>query len=336
MTIHRSILDSMARLYDLPPLELKPVAGGHASHVYEYRDGPRRQILKIMPPNPEIDLHAMRSMFEWMAFLAAHGGPVARPIRSRHGNLIEELEHKGQSYLITAYEKAPGVLAEKMSFADWNDEIFQLLGRSVGHCHRVAQEYVPALEEYRRPEWDCEDNCFNPLRDLVDADRIILEQRAKVLDVIRALPKDPEGYGLAHLDLHFGNFFVDAERQKIVLLDFEDCAYGWYIMDIAMLLFDVLVVYDRPDRGQFAERFLLNLLIGYSSQKLIDPFWIDQLPGFLKLLEIGVYAMIYRTYEPATAGEWGRKFMSERRERIEQNVPYVDLDFQALYNRAIS
>jgi amicoumacin kinase len=334
MTIHPSTLDSIARLYNISLSQLQPVAGGHFTHVYEYTDNYRACILRITPPNTHVDLLSMRATLEWLVFLSAHAGPVPRPIHSQNGNLIEVVKFEDQAYIAGAFEKAPGVLAEGMSPADWRDELFQALGSTVGQCHRVAQLYVPAHADFRRPEWDCTDSFFNPKEELIRADGLLLERRAQVLSVIQSLPKDRDNYGLAHLDLHFGNFFVDMAQQRILLFDFDNCAYGWYIMDLAMLLFDVLVVYDGLDRSQFGERFLVNVLRGYHSQLPISRFWVNLLPHFLKLLEIGVYLSLYQTYDSVTADEWVSKFMPERRYRIEYEIPYVDLDFEAMYSKA--
>jgi Ser/Thr protein kinase RdoA (MazF antagonist) len=273
---------------------------------------------------------------EWLAFLAEQNGPVASPVRSSQGKLIELVEHAGQVYLAGAFEKAPGVLAEGMAPGEWSDELFQALGGALGRCHRAAQDYVPRRSELKRPEWDRAGNCFNPIEELEQATPAILERRNAVLAQILALPKDRESYGLAHLDLHFGNFFVDLERQSIVLFDFDDCAYGWYVMDLAMLLFDVLVVYDGLDRERFGERFVTNVLKGYHVHKPVNQFWLRQLPLFLKLLEIGVYVMLAPYYNPATADEWVSKYMPGRRERIEGEVPYLDLDFEGVYRRVLA
>jgi Ser/Thr protein kinase RdoA (MazF antagonist) len=150
------------------------------------------------------------------------------------------------------------------------------------------------------------------------------------LGVIQALPKDAENFGLAHLDLHLANFLVDQQAGTFTFIDFDDCGYGWYVMDIAMLLFDVLVVYDTQDSRVWGERFLKSFLVGYREEKDINSFWVRQLPFFLKLLEIGVYLESNPPYNPETAGEWGRKYMPGRLERILDEVPYVDLDFSHL------
>jgi Ser/Thr protein kinase RdoA (MazF antagonist) len=329
-------LDAIANLYGLSVSQLTPISGGHFALVYEYATDDRHYILRITPPDTDVDLPSTRAMLEWLAFLAAHGGPVSRPVRSLEGNLIEMVKYKDQAYIIGAFEKAAGVLAEGMSPADWSDELFQALGNSLGKCHKVAQDYLPVRAEFKRPEWNEAGNCFNPREALGKAESNILEKRARVLAIIQALPKDRENYGLAHLDLHFGNFFVDVAKRRITLFDFDDCAYGWYVMDLAMLLFDVLVVYDGLDKREFGERFLKNLLKGYLTQKQIGSFWVKQLPHFLKLLEIGIYLMLYRSYDPATAYDWISKFMPGRKERIEQEIPYVDLNFEAIFRSSIS
>ncbi len=97
-----------------------------------------------------------------------------------------------------------------------------------------------------------------------------------------------------------------------------------------MLLFDVLVVYDMEDSRLLGKRFLTSFLAGYREEKVLSEFWVRQLPVFLKLLEIGVYLESNPPYNPETAGEWGRKYMPGRLERIVDEVPYVDLDFEKL------
>lgn len=336
MTKHPFPLETIAKLYGVKVSQLQPMAGGHFAHVYEYANINGACVLRITPAGTDINPSSTQAILEWLAYLSAHDGPVPRPIHSRNGNLLELVEHEKRGYIAVAFEKADGVLAEGMSPDDWSDVLFRALGRTLGICHRVAQDYFPACVEFKRPEWEIGGSCFNPKEQLKDADEIILKKRSQVLSIIRLLPKNRDSYGLAHMDLHFGNFFVDMAQQKIQLFDFDDCSYGWYMMDIAMLLFDVLVVYNGFDQKQFGERFLEQLLRGYLAQKPITQFWISQLPHFLKLLEIGVYTMLYRGYDPATADAWVSKFMPGRRERIEQDIPYADLDFMSVFSKATS
>jgi amicoumacin kinase len=328
-----STLNIIAARYGIAAAELSDLPGGHFNLVYGFKRQNHDFILRITPPNVDITLHSTRLVLEWLAFLEERGGPVSKPVRSLQGNLIEPVQVSGQEYLAAAFEKAPGVLAEGMQPELWNDELIQALGRAIGSCHRIACQYAPC-QEYRRSAWDQASNCFNPLGYLEGADEIILEKRQLILDAIAHLSAEPSCYGLAHLDLHFGNFFVDTATSQITLFDFDDCAYGWYLMDLAMLLFDVLVVYGGTEREKFGARFLEHLSRGYLSQKALESSCAAQIPLFLKLVEIGVYLMLYRVYDPADTDGWVGKFMPGRKQRIEQDLPYANLDFQSIFSKA--
>ena len=123
----------------------------------------------------------------------------------------------------------------------------------------------------------------------------IKARKLEVLAAIDALPKPDDHFTMIHGDFHFGNFFVDPDNDyAITVFDFDDCGYGWPVMDTATQLFDILVLYDGPDRAAFARHFLTCYLRGYRTDRAIDPFWLAQLPHFLKLLEISYYALLAR------------------------------------------
>lgn len=334
MSLHPDLIPMIAGLYNTTPGQLKMVEGGHFSTVFEYKQEGKGRILRVTPPNPDIDLGAMRSILAWMDFLSTHDGPVPRLVRSQNGNPFEVIAFEGETYLASVFERAPGILAEGMALESWSDELFQALGKTLGRCHQIAGRYSPVAQD-QRPTWDRAVNCFNPIKDLEDADVIILDKRSAVMSKMEGLPKAAVNFGLAHMDLHFGNFFVDIDNKQFTLIDFDDCAYGWYMMDIAMLLFDVLVVYSGENRLKFGRRFLENILLGYYTHTPTDVFWIYQLPHFLKLVEIGVYLMLYRDYDPESTDEWVGKFMAGRRERILGEIPYVELDFEDVYNSVV-
>jgi Ser/Thr protein kinase RdoA (MazF antagonist) len=150
------------------------------------------------------------------------------------------------------------------------------------------------------------------------------------MHLVSNMPKDSDSYGLIHADLHCANLFVDADAALVTFFDFDDCCYGWYAMDIAMNLFDMVVLYGGTDEKDLAETFLTDYLAGYVREKPLNGFWLAQLPLFLKLLEIGVYLQVERAYETGTDDTWIGKFMPGRRERIEGGVPFIDLPFAEL------
>ncbi len=185
--------------------------------VFEYTHAGRACILKVIPPNPEIDLSGLSSILDWMAFLAQGGGPVVAPVRSTRGNLVEVLDVQGREWIAVSFEKAPGLLAERLAAEDWTDMLFRRLGQTLGCTHRLAGKYHPPQGITVRPQWDQGENCFHPLGKLATAEPAIKKKYARWLEVIQALPKDDENFGLAHLDLHLANFLVDRQAGTVHL-----------------------------------------------------------------------------------------------------------------------
>ncbi|RPI33313.1 MAG: hypothetical protein EHM70_06425, partial [Chloroflexota bacterium] len=177
------------------------------------------------------------------------------------------------------------------------------------------------------PQWDEVGNCFHPLNELGDSEAAIREKRETLLKQIDAFPKGCQEYGIIHGDLHSENFLVDTASQSITVIDFDDCCTGWFLMDIAMNLFDMVVVYPGEDKDAFAGRFMKSYLKGYLEEKALDEVWIEQLPHFLKLLEIGVYTQVYAFAAREEPGSWVGKFIAGRKSRLENDVPYVNVNF---------
>ena len=66
---------------------------------------------------------------------------------------------------------------------------------------------------------------------------------------------------------------------------------------------------------------------GYNSQYQLEEKWLREIPYFLKLREIDLYAVIHRSFNETEYDNWCRAFMAGRREKIENNQPFADFDF---------
>ena len=322
------LLERAAQCYGVTSKELHPLHGGTASHVYGFSRDSADFVLRITPPDSDLDADAVRAILTWVQALDAHGASVAGPIVSRAGRLVETMTSGEATYVVSAVRSASGVLAERLAFGQWSDALFEAWGQTAGRMHAIAQDDRAQDLALRRPEWDGVDNCFNAPLPAALANTAIAQRHAEARAFVRTLPKDPDGYGMIHGDFHAANFFVEPTNATITVFDFDDCCRGWYTMDIAMALFDMLVVYPNQDREAFAARFFTSFTRGYTRERALDPRWVAQLPCFLKLLEVNLYTMVYADHDPADSTSWIGKFMAgERRERIERGIPYVELDF---------
>lgn len=318
------IMEACAR-FEAQPASVHPLAGGTFTAVFGCRVAGRDCVLRILPGEQAELLSA--TLF-WLDFLSQREAPVARPLRSPAGKLVEPLEAGEGGFVAHLLEKAPGVLAEDLPPEAWDEGLFEDIGRATGRFHTLSAQYQPSAGDPRRPTWQEENaaflsgECHHALPPALQA----LNQRLSA--EMLALPCGSEDFGLVHGDLHFANFFVDHER--ITIFDFDDSCYGWYALDAAMILFDVLVLYPGEDKAAFAQRFLRAFLRGYRSQRAFSTFWLQQMPLLLKIQELWIFALLLPDEQDWEQGSWPAKFMPGRRARLEAGQPYVNVGFNQM------
>ena len=134
---------------------------------------------------------------------------------------------------------------------------------------------------------------------------------------------------MIHQDAHPGNFFVD-EQFNITLFDFDDCIYGHFIYDLAMVLF-----YTSPrdkDPAAFTARFMPAFLGGYRGENRLDPVWLKELPNYMKIREIDLFGQICSQVPDAEISKdpWMSSYMHGRRDRIMGDTPFIVYDWESL------
>jgi Ser/Thr protein kinase RdoA (MazF antagonist) len=132
---------------------------------------------------------------------------------------------------------------------------------------------------------------------------------------------------MIHDDLHFAISSYHP-GQQVTIIDFDDCGAGWFAMDVAMALFDVLVS-TTPD--DIAARFLPDVLCANylegATEEDLSLFLQCQIPQFLKLKELCIYATLIGHPEISQPDTWVGRFMRARASRVAANIPYVDIDY---------
>jgi Ser/Thr protein kinase RdoA (MazF antagonist) len=324
------LLVSACSLYNTTPDELVPLSGGHYNAVYQFPRGKKFAILRI--GIEDCPVNQTLGMLEWVRFLSLEGAPVAAPLPSINHHLLENLKLYGTRYTLTAFEKAEGTLAENISPSEWDGKLFLRIGKAVGKMHHISANYHPYQNSLTRPQW------FDSYEIHEATDKLALttdpsrEMLANLTQELQQLPTSPTDFALIHDDLHFANFLIQPNGEPIII-DFDDCAYGWFAMDIAMALFDVLVLYNASsdeESQDFARFFLSSYLSGYRQENDLSPFWQGQIPKFLKLKELCIYADLLGHPDVDKPGTWVGNFMRNRSTRIANDIPYVEIDFASV------
>jgi Ser/Thr protein kinase RdoA (MazF antagonist) len=262
---------------------------------------------------------------DWINYLAVGGVSVARAIHSERGQLVEAIEDDlGGSFLATAFIKAQGKPPYK---AGWTPALYETYGNLIGKMHALTRRYQPADPAWQRPAWN-DPAMEYAQRFLPAAETEALERYGELCAHLNALPVQRDSYGLVHYDAHGGNLFVD-DTGTITLFDFDDCAYSWFANDIAIVLFYIAM--GAPDEAAFTCQFMTHFLRGYYAANYLDPKWLKEIPHFLKLREIELYAVIHRDFDVNNIDDpWCVRYMRDRKERIARGVPFLDFDFGSL------
>jgi Ser/Thr protein kinase RdoA (MazF antagonist) len=237
---------------------------------------------------------------------------------------VEVIEDQwGGTFLVTAFVKAQGQAPWDL----WTPKLYKSYGEMIGRIHTLSKSYQPNQAAWKRPDWN--NDLFEFVeRYLPESESIAKKKYRDICSHVNTLAKDRESYGLTHQDAHGNNLFVDKMGQ-ITLFDFDECAYNWFINDIAVVLF--YIVQDAEDWRVFTEEFLSHFLRGYGQAYTFDFTWLKEIPNFLKIREIELYAVMHRDFDVNNIDdEWCARFMHNRKSRIEDDVPYIDFDFESL------
>jgi Ser/Thr protein kinase RdoA (MazF antagonist) len=320
---NQQILEQVMESYGIIEDHIQPL-DGFESFIYEFQRADQAYILRISHSLRRNE-NLIRGEIDWMNYLHRGGACVAKAIRAENGDFVVPVaDANGGHFLATAFVKADGKPPTKEM---WNPGFFIKYGSVLGRMHSLTKNYTPTNPDWYRPQWDGPE-MLDIAGWLPESESLVLEKYLQLKSHLDTLPKSGEFYRLIHQDAHAGNFFVD-DNGEFTFFDFDDCAYSWFINDIAIVLFYIVLGVD--DQTTFTREFMTNFLHGYRQEVELDAGWLKEIPSFLKLREIDLYAIIHRSFDVDNIDHpWVAMYMEDRKVRIEIDVPFIEFDFESL------
>lgn len=315
------ILERALAVYGINRDTIKPL-DGFESYLYQFQRSGEEGILRIshsIRRSPDM----IRAELDWIDYLYQAGVGVSKPLRSLEDSWVESLaDGEGGCFLTAAFQKASG---EPHSGLDWSDELLREYGYQIGSMHKLATTYQPSNPAWRRPAWN--DPIHHEVEAFIpDRDSKIRRLFRETIRHISKLPVEKNAYGLIHQDPHQGNFFVD-QGGKITFFDFDDSSYSWFVEDIALALF--YAVMGQKDPPGFTERFLIGFLPGYFAAYPLELKWFQEIPLFMKMRELDLYAVIHRSFDVENLKDpWCIWYLDGRTDRLLAGKPYLEFDFK--------
>lgn len=318
-------LDAAAARYGLSGAAISKV-GGFENLVYAMDFNGKSTILRVTHDSHRTETQVQAEL-NFVAYLAEHGVLVCKPLPSPGGRLLESIPAENGTFLLTAFEKAPGGHVHGGHPA-WDDSLFREWGRITGLMHACAVKYsVPDGEPDRITE---DESPYDPASSEHSDEMVMLHhafQRCE--EQILRLPRSGESFGMCHRDLHHGNFYVDGGI--IQAFDFDDCGYDYFVQDIAMAVYYASTfpqwstpAASREQTTGAASRFMASFMDGYNGVHRIDPYWLKQLPLFIEKRRIDLCMILWDSWSSGTEGQ--RDWLRWNLRAIAEGQPCMDLD----------
>jgi Ser/Thr protein kinase RdoA (MazF antagonist) len=312
----------------LAPFGVEPAVCNFLScsqnYVYSCSGGSMASLIRISTDRhrtlPEVD-----GEMKWLNFLASGNLRVCRPIPSLAGNLTEQLRIDGRHFIVCRFEKAPG---DKPKRKDLTPQTYFALGQMLGRMHAASCEYHRFHAPLHRMTWDRSrllnedvDACKPPLT------RDFYESLHQLMADIQVMPQHPQGYGMIHSDVSFGNCHLDGK--DLWLFDFDNCEYGHFLQDLATVLYDsvyckVVNEVERKNLNHAMKSRWLEFLNGYRSVRDLPCFDLHQLENFFLLREAVIYIHYHRVLDLQAISPSFHEGMNQMRRNVEGRTHEVD------------
>ncbi|PET76367.1 hypothetical protein CN514_02480 [Bacillus sp. AFS001701] len=321
--LEESVLKKVTNAYGLS-LSLLTHVSGVVNDVYQYpaQNGHPSRIVRLTHKKWRNEKESFAEL-HFMKYLFDNGVSVPQILPSKAGKWVENVTG---GYHASMFTEALGRIPTE---EDWNQKMFVNWGRIVGQMHSLTQSYVP-LNDVKRRDWK-QENWMDMMRHLPNKEPIVRQKANELLNWLETLPKDTKNYGLVHCDLHAHNFFVTKDG-SITAFDFDDCCYHWFAFDFAIILYSVIVRYNRQDKKydtleDHVSWFLDWFLKGYQEVHIFENWWLKAMPNLLSYIRLLYYNVWHQRNDWKTIdGELKTKWLRMKAE-IETDAPLTNYSF---------
>jgi len=233
----------------------------------------------------------------WLEALRADGFIVSAPVRTARRALWTMASAEGvpEVRVCTLLTWLPGWFPRKRR----TPGIVRAIGGLMARLHEHAgQFHIP--ESFVRPRWDHEGLFDRGSETGVGWDRLTGRQRRlfeavgeHVGGVMERLGAGRNVFGLIHADLIFSNVLF--YRGEACAIDFDDCGFGYFLYDLAILLDRIEMRGDYPAlRAALLEGYCQVRPLAQEHEPYLDLFllarWVFLGVCFLSRWELGDYA----------------------------------------------
>lgn len=138
-------------------------------------------------------------------------------------------------------------------------------------------------------------------------------------------PRNKE-FGLIHGDYLYSNLIYD--NDKVTIIDFDDIEYGYYLYDIVVYLFYLLLGGDPENIDLLSNIEVFKYFIkGYRSLNSETVLDLSKIQLLFRIRQLKLLATITAKHKSLSLGEWQKKYLKLCDYQITNNLNFVDIDY---------
>ncbi|RFU60885.1 phosphotransferase enzyme family protein [Peribacillus glennii] len=278
--------------------------------TYLVEDCSNKYILRASRPGyhtkPEIE-----SELVWLNTIHANTSiEVHLPVPNKKGEYIQTItfENDPQEYYCTMFTFLKGDPPDEETESELIRH-FEKLGEITAQLHEHSINWSKT-EGFQRPFWDFETILGqNPKWGRWQDGIGITQERAalfqQVSDTIKQrlerFGKGRNKFGMIHADIRLANFIIEGQRIKVI--DFDDCGFGWYLFDLAASLSFI-------EHKAFVPGLIHSWLRGYRKVRPLSKQEQQEIPTFIMMRRLMLISWI-GSRNNETTQKMGRAYTME-------------------------
>jgi amicoumacin kinase len=314
--IQENLVDQILTHYHFQKHKLI-MLGGYHNQVYSINHHEHEYVIRVTE-RMHRSYDELKGELEFVTYLRNQGVPVYSVID------LKKMTTNQNTYYITLFDKALGKRWYEMLL---DDHIYFEAGKLLGKIHSKSKKLKKVL--HRKP--------FNQNHYIRNSkfylDKVIRKHLEEVVELIEAIPKNQENYGLIHGDYHFANLIYG--ENNLMVIDFDDCEYHFFIYDIAVYLFYYILGSDPTHINlETSKRVFCAFIKGYMLENSISLEMLEKLPLFLRLRELKLLVSILQDVDKQITA-WGKNYIKRTKQNLFQNRPFVESDYTELFKQTV-
>jgi amicoumacin kinase len=314
--IQENLVDQILKYYHFEKQNLVEL-GGYHNQVYSIDHQKHEYVIRVTERFHR-SYDEIKGELEFVSYLRKEGIPVYSVID------LKKMTTGQNTYYITLFDKA---LGKRWFEFQQGERTFYQAGKLLGKIHNKSKNLQ---KTFHRKHFN---NNHYLLLANIHLDKGLKRHLEQVVHQINQISRNRDNYGLIHGDYHFANLIY--HEDDLTVIDFDDSEYHFFIYDIAVYLFYYLLGSDPAQINLEAnKKVFCSFIKGYREENEISVEMIENLPLFLRLREIKLLVSMLQDKDKQVT-IWGKNYMKRTVQNIQQNLPFVSIDYLELYKQTV-